>query len=231
MLFLQDQFREVIFSHTEMGNMDEKTLLRRINKDEKLKKELIHIFTSAKDSLTVEMPLKALEAFVHSLVNTQSLFDRYMTGDTGQVAPAISRGFNLFMGAAKCGTCHFMPAFNGVQPPFFRKEENEIIGVLRNNDFDRPVLDTDFGLFTFTHNDLHRASFKVPSVRHLAKTFPYMHNGSLKNLDQVLLFYNLGGGGGWMMGGEVPGQTLDREPLKLDKEQRDDIKAFLLSLE
>ena len=58
-----------------------------------------------------------------------------------------------------------------------------------------------------------------------------MHNGSLKNLDQVLLFYNLGGGGGWMMGGDVPGQTLGREPLRLDKEQRDDIKAFLLSLE
>ncbi len=231
LLFLQDQFREVIFSHSEMGNLDERTLLRRINKNERLKADIIRIFPAAKDSLTISMSLQALDAFVHSLVNTQSPFDKYMTEDTGRIPPAVIRGFDLFMGAAKCGTCHFMPVFNGVQPPFFTKEENEIIGVLRNDDFDRPKSDTDSGLFIFTRNELHQGSFKVPTVRHLAKTFPYMHNGSLKNLDQVLLFYNLGGGGGWMMGGDVPGQTLDRQPLRLDKEQRDDIKAFLLSLE
>ena len=231
LLFLQDQFREVIFNHSEMGNIDEQTLLRRINKNEQLKAYMIRVFPAAKDSISINMPLQALEAFVHSLVNTQSVFDKYMTGDTSRIAPAVVRGFNLFMGVAKCGTCHFMPVFNGVQPPFFNREENETIGVLRTNNFNRPVPDTDSGLFVFTRNALHQGSFKVPTVRHLAKTFPYMHNGSLQTLDQVLLFYNSGGGGGWMMGGDVPNQTLDREPLRLDKKQRDDIKAFLLSME
>ena len=230
LLFLQDQFREVIFNHSEMGNIDERTLLRRIRKNDSLKQAFRQVFSTEIDSLSIAMPLQALEAYVHSLVNTQSGFDKYMTGDTATISTAAARGFNLFMGDAKCGTCHFMPVFNGVQPPFFTKEDNEVIGVLRNANFNRPVLDKDSGLATFTHNELHQSSFKVPSVRHLAKTFPYMHNGSLKNLDELLLFYNMGGGGSWMMGANVPNQTLDREPLKLDKEQRDDIKAFLLSL-
>lgn len=231
LLFLQDQFREVIFNHSEMGNIDEKTLLRRIRKNDNLQLAFLRVFPDAKDSVSIAMPLQALEAHVHSLVNTKSFFDRYMTADTGKISTAIARGFNLFMGEAKCGTCHFMPLFNGVQPPFFTKEDNEVIGVLRNSNFNRPVLDKDSGLAIFTHNELHQSSFKVPSVRHLKNTFPYMHNGSLKNLDELLLFYNMGGGGGWMMGADVPNQTLDREPLKLDAAQRDDIKAFLLSLD
>jgi cytochrome c peroxidase len=231
LLFLQDQFREVIFNHTEMGNIDESTLLRRIRKNEDLKKAFTQTLSISKDSLTIEMPLLALEAYVHSLVKTESDFDLYMQGDSSKISLAARRGFNLFMGQGKCGTCHFMPAFNGVQPPFFTKEENEVIGTLRNDNFNRPMLDKDSGLYIFTKNDLHRFSFKVPTVRHLKNAYPYMHNGSLKDLDKVLLFYNLGGGAGFMMGATVPNQTLSTQPLRMEKKQLDDIKAFLLSLE
>lgn len=231
LLFLQDQFREVIFSHTEMGNIDETTLLKRIRKNDNLKEVFTEVFATSKDSITIDMPLLALEAYIHSLVKWDSDFDRYMQGDSNAISPAIMRGFNLFMGQAKCGTCHFMPAFNGVQPPFFNKEDNEVIGVLRIDNFNRPVLDKDSGLYIFTHYEGHQSSFKVPTVRHLKNSFPYMHNGSLKDLDKLLLFYNLGGGAGFMIGADVPNQTLSRHPLRLEKEERDDIKAFLLSLE
>ena len=229
-LFMQDQFREVLSNHIEMGNTTEAGLERRVREDPALVMMFKTAFHLPKDSITYQHALDALEAFVRSLTSLHSEFDKYMTRQTNTISPAVKRGFNLFMGAGKCGTCHFLPIFNGTVPPLYTNEENEVIGVLKNDNFEYPVVDSDEGLYAITKQDIHKHSFKVPTVRNLNKTAPYMHNGSLKTLDAVLDFYNLGGGGGWSMGAEVPNQTLSREHLKLDKDQRDDIKAFLLSL-
>lgn len=227
-LFMQDQFREVLLSHIEMGNDSENELIKRIKTDSSLVRLFQKIFNITSYNINFQMVLDPLEAYLRSLTSLNSPFDRYMTYQKKTISPEIKNGFNLFMGTAKCGTCHFMPVFNGVAPPYSNREENEIIGVLKNDDFDNPVLDKDSGLYNTTKFDLHVNAFKVPSVRNLKKTFPYMHNGSLKNIDDLLIFYNVGGGLG--MGANVPNQTLDKEPLRLNKKERADIKAFLLSL-
>jgi len=230
-LFMQDQFREVLSSHIEMGNISEPELLRRLKADADLKSQFQLVFGVPVEGITFQLTLNALEAFVHSLVDVSSAFDKYMTYKTTTISPSVKRGFNLFMGAGKCGTCHFMPLFNGVMPPYANKEDNEVIGVLKDDDFDNPVLDSDLGLFAITKQELHRNAFKVPGLRNLKKTAPYMHNGSLKNLDDLLIFYNVGGGGGWGFGLDVPNQSLEKEPLRLSEKERRDLKAFLLSLD
>lgn len=229
-LFMQDQFKEVLTSHLEMGNISESELVKRLQNDLGFQASFQQVFHVSKNNITYMQALDALEAFVRSLVSLDSPFDRYMTYQTNILPPSIKRGYNLFMGAGKCGTCHFMPVFNGVMPPYANRDDNEVIGVLRDDDFDNPVLDKDEGLFATTRLDLHRHSFKVPSVRNLAKTAPYMHNGSLKNLNDLLIFYNVGGGGGWGFGLDVPNQSLDREPIRLNDKERKDLEAFLRSL-
>ncbi|MES2774798.1 MAG: cytochrome c peroxidase [Bacteroidota bacterium] len=230
-LFMQDQFREVLGSHIEMGNISDIDLVKNIQADTDLAAQFLLSYGVPKDSISYSMTLDALEAFIRSLSGLRSRFDQYMTYQTKTITTSVKRGFNLFMGAGKCGTCHFMPVFNGVMPPYANKEDNEVIGVLKDDDFDNPILDKDEGLFAVTKMELHRNSFKVPTVRHLKKTAPYMHNGSLKNLDDLLIFYNVGGGGGWGFGLDVPNQTLDREPIRLNEKERNDLKAFLLSLD
>jgi cytochrome c peroxidase len=230
-LFIQDQFREVLSSRIEMGNIKQSRLVERIKENEILQQQFKAAFGVTKDSITYQLTLDALEAFVRSLTSLHSPFDQYMTYQTKLISPAVKRGFNLFMGEGKCGTCHFMPVFNGVMPPYANKEDNEVIGVLETDDFDEPVLSKDQGLFSTTKLDLHRNSFKVPTVRNLKKTAPYMHNGSLKNINDLLIFYNVGGGGGWGFGLHVPNQSLNREPIRLNDDERKDLEAFLLSLD
>ena len=230
-LFIQDQFKEVLSSRVEMGSLNEKRLMEKIRANDVLQQEFKAVFGVSKDNITYQLTLDALEAFVRSLTSLHSPFDQYMTYETKLISPSVKRGFNLFMGEGKCGTCHFMPVFNGVMPPYANKEDNEVIGVLEMDDFDEPVLSKDMGLFTHTKLDLHRNSFKVPTVRNLKKTAPYMHNGSLKNLNDLLIFYNVGGGGGLGFGLHVPNQSLNREPIRLNEDERKDLEAFLLSLD
>jgi cytochrome c peroxidase len=141
-------------------------------------------------------------------------------------------GFNLFMGKAACGTCHFAPVFNGNVPPFYIDAESEVLGVTMGLDSINPRLDDDFGR---SKNGLQKEafphfnhSFKTVTVRNIALTAPYMHNGSFKTLEEVMEFYNLGGGVG--MGLKIENQTLPSERLELSEKEKSQIISFLETL-
>jgi cytochrome c peroxidase len=138
-----------------------------------------------------------------------------------------ANGFTLFMGKAKCGTCHFMPLFNGVVPPHFSKMESEVIGVPQTNRAPF-TLDADEGKYRFTQSPIHRFAFKTPTLRNIALTAPYMHNGVYKTLEEVVEFYDKGGGAGLDI--PLPSQTLPAEPLHLTKEEKNALIQFLHSL-
>jgi cytochrome c peroxidase len=81
-------------------------------------------------------------------------------------------GFNLFMGKAGCGTCHFAPMFNGATPPTVFESEPEVIGV---PSFDAPKnarIDPDSGRFNVRRIDLHLGAFKTPTLRNIELTAP-----------------------------------------------------------
>ncbi len=174
----------------------------------------------------------ALSAYVASLVSYNSPFDQYIQGDKEAISPAAIRGFNLFTGKGACATCHFMPTFSGLVPPRFRESESEVLGVPHSPDTVQLALDGDPGRAAngraLDETEFYLFSFKTPTLRNIALTAPYMHNGVYQSLEEVMDFYNKGGGAG--MGLEVPYQTLPDTPLNLSKSEISDMISFMETL-
>jgi cytochrome c peroxidase len=175
---------------------------------------------------------KALSAYVSSLAGWNSPFDRYARGESEALSEPARRGFNLFMGKAACGTCHFAPVFNGTVPPEYSDSESEVLGVPAGPAKRGATVDPDPGRWAngrmVERVEFYRYSFKTPSVRNAALTAPYMHNGVYETLEEVMDFYNIGGGEGLGLGLEY--QTLPPDPLGLSKREIRDIIAFMESL-
>lgn len=171
--------------------------------------------------------MNAIGSYVRSLTLLNSRFDEYMRGDKTAMSTGEVNGFNLFMGKAKCATCHYMPLFNGTFPPRYIKSEAEVIGV--PGSLTNEHIDSDLGRFDVMHIPAFRHAFKTPTLRNAARTAPYMHNGIYTTLEQVLDFYNKGGGVG--LGLTIDNQTLPSDKLNLTDKERSDIIAFIKSLD
>lgn len=174
----------------------------------------------------------AMAAYVKSLSSFNSPFDQYVRGEIDQIDESIINGFNIFMGKGACGTCHFAPTFNGTVPPRYDDSESEVLGVLVMHDVENPVLDPDLGRFANKRPaekaPFYKHSFKTPTVRNIALTAPYMHNGGYQTLEEVMDFYNRGGGAG--MGLDVPYQTLPFDSLNLAESEIQDVISFMEAL-
>ncbi len=160
------------------------------------------------DSITSQLMLKALAQFMAVLVSADSRYDKYVRGEAGGTLSANElNGLTLFR--QKCASCHAEPLFT----------DNSF----RNNGLDSTfVSDEGRAHITLDANDMGK--FKVPSLRNVEVSYPYMHNGKFKTLDKVLDHY---------VSGVVPSATLD--PLlvggiTLSTQQKSDIISFLRTL-
>lgn len=172
--------------------------------------------------------VNALSMYLRTLVSYNAPFDQYMRGDDKAMSLSAIKGFNLFAGKAKCATCHYIPFFNGAKPPLWFYQESETIGVPAAPLSDPPKADPDPGRFAIYPKPFFAHAFKTPTLRNIALTAPYMHNGVYKTLEEVIDFYDKGGGRG--MGLEVPNQTLPFQKLGLSDKEKRDLKAFLNTL-
>src|SRR5205085_3403105 len=111
-----------------------------------------------------------------------SRFDKTISGREAEMTDEEIKGFNIFMGKGNCASCHFLPLFNGVMPPEFTDTEWEIIGVPANTYSSVLKLDPDQGRAGVVNVDIFRHAFKIPSLRNIELTAPYMHNGVFKTL-------------------------------------------------
>ena len=171
--------------------------------------------------------MNAIGSYVRSLVSLNSRFDEYMRGCKSAMNKEEIKGFNLFMGKAKCATCHYMPLFNGTFPPRFMKIESEVIGVPRS--IKESAIDTDMGRYNVIRTEAFKHAFKTPSVRNAVLTAPYMHNGVFTTLQQVMDFYNKGGGAG--LGLKIDNQTLPSDKLNLTQKESEEIISFIKTLD
>lgn len=221
---LEQQIVEVIHNPDEMGGKLNSIVLQLAQSD-----SYREMFNSCYDGqITRGNVTNALACYVQSLTSNSSRFDRFIRGEKNtRLTHEEILGFNLFMGKAKCATCHYPPTFNGLVPPQFIETESEILGIPKDPLVPH-VMDDDPGKYNFTHMDLHRYAFKTPSVRNSELTAPYMHNGAFKTLEDVVEFYNNGGGAG--QGMEIPGQTLPSDSIKLTKVEVKAIVSFMKSL-
>jgi cytochrome c peroxidase len=156
----------------------------------------------------------ALAAYVRTLETSRTPFDRYMDGDDSAISAAAIRGRELFMSPkAKCFDCHFSPDFTG--------DEFRNIGL-----FDGKSL-TDSGRFAISHNISDLGKFKVPGLRNVAITAPYMHNGMFRTLREVIDYYDNPYN---TVPAPVNMDTLLLKPLLLSDAEKDDLEQFLLTL-
>jgi cytochrome c peroxidase len=222
---LGNQAKDVITNPIEM-NSDENELLEKVLSCKDYKSQLNKL---AKYSTEKKIGLKhitsALIFYYSSFSNYSSLFDDAMnfkaTLDTETIL-----GFNLFMSKAQCATCHFLPHFNGVKPPYIGSEF-EVLGVPESNTFSS--LSSDQGRYGINPATETLHSFRTGSLRNITHTNPYMHNGVFGNLEEVVEFYDSGGGGG--KGLMVSNQTLSTDSLHLSKNEKSMLIKFIHSLD
>jgi len=197
-----------------------------------------------KDVFGVERPTigtawMAIAAFERTLTSKaeQVPFDRYARGDQSALSPDAKRGLALFQGKARCIQCH-----NG---PLVSDESYHNLGVPQNPAFESNPLrqitlryqhvirgvpeklyrsaDRDLGLYYTTKQETDKGKFRTPSLRELKHTAPYMRNGVFGTLEEVIGFYNRGGG-------DDPNKSPLVRPLALSQQEEKDLLAFLLSL-
>lgn len=227
---LETQFEHVVVSSQEF-NTSVLELINKLNKSP----EYVQLFQEAFPKF-MHNPINpytlnaSLACYVMSLRSFNSPFDKYARGETKEISPEVKTGFNLFMGKALCGTCHFAPSFSGIVPPFYTEQESEILGVPEKSTAPWK-LDGDIGRKGGMPKDnsvIYEYSFKTVTVRNVALTGPYFHNGAYKTLEEVIEFYHKGGGAG--LGMEVPYQTLPFDSLTLTSSERLAIKRFMEAL-
>ena len=226
--YLEDQVTDVVGNAEEMhGSVDAAAeVLRR---DTAWVQRFTMAFPKAgAGALSGTSIRSAVAAYVRSLVALNSRVDRAFRGDTAAITTEERLGLNLFMGRAKCGTCHFAPLFNGTVPPMYQESEVEVLGVPAVQATRAARIDPDSGRFRLTRSAPHLHAFKTPSVRNAALTAPYMHNGAYRTLADVVDFYNRGGGAG--IGASLPNQTLPADSLGLSPREQRALVRFMEAL-
>ncbi|MGN7885691.1 cytochrome-c peroxidase [Dyadobacter sp. 22481] len=217
--FLEDQASDVIRNPQEMhGSLpDAVATLRKQPESQQLFRE------AYSDGVTESNLKNAIASYIRSLSSLDSRLDRHFRGAENTLTMEEKSGFNLFMGKAKCATCHFFPLFNGTVPPNYLETESEVLGTPATAE--GKTVDPDVGKFVLTKREPHRYAFKTPTVRHIALTAPYMHNGVFKTLEEVVDFYDRGGGNG--LGFNLENQTLPFDKLSLTDSEKRALVSFM----
>jgi len=166
------------------------------------------------DGVTIS---RALAGYVRSILSGDSPYDRFVNGDRGALSAEEQRGFRMFRGKGDCEICHAGPNFSD--------EELHNTGIAA-----RPsTASTGSGQASpgqggaFADPGADQGHFKTPTLREVARTAPYMHDGSLQTLEEVVDFYDRGG---------RPNPAIDPElhPLDLSVDEKQALVAFLKSL-
>ncbi len=203
---LEDQAKVPMSNPLEMGNKPE-VIVQRLKEVAGYRALFARAYGT--EDVTIDRAALAIACFERTVLSGNSPYDRYKNGDKSAMTPEQVRGFAIFTDKAKCDRCHEGSNFS------LNAYSNLGVGM------DKP--DPDVGRFAVTHDPRDWGVFKTPTLREVARTAPYMHDGSLKTLDDVVEFYNKGG---------IKNKNLDPniKPLNLTDQDKKDLVAFLRAL-
>lgn len=221
---LEGQIVGVVENENEF-HTDLETLTNNVKKDTSYTKAFKAIGFKTINDMAIR---HVIASYVRSLSKFNSKFDDNINGRKNDLTSREINGYNLFSGKALCATCHFAPVFNGTVPPYFNDSEVELIGVPNTKDKTIDSIDSDLGRYYVFKTENRKHFFKTPTLRNIAITGPYMHNGVYETLEEVMEFYNNGGGHG--LGFDLEYQTLPTDSLNLSETEIEDIILFMKTL-
>jgi cytochrome c peroxidase len=187
---------------------------------------------------TFDLVLKAIASFERAeMISRDSPFDEYLAGDKDALSDDAKKGLALFNGKARCIACHNGPLMSDEDYHFLDLPQNKLFEkdplrqvALRYQHYIRGVPEevyrnaySDLGLYYTTKKDSDRGRFRTPSLRYLEYTAPYMHNGVFGTVEDVIDFYDQGGG-------DDPNQSPLIQPLHLTEDEKFELAEFLYSL-
>jgi cytochrome c peroxidase len=237
---LEEQAKLPILNPIEMGHPDAASTMAAVNTDPAYQGLFQKAYgrTPNYDDLG-----RAIASFERTLIFLDAPFDRFASGDGKALSGAAQRGLDLFNGKARCVSCHMINSSNplGTDNLFhnigvsarkqnFEALAGQALNVLKaNNDteaLDKLAIETDMselGRFLVTKKRDDIGAFKTEQIRNVGLTAPYMHDGSLKTLWDVMDHYNKGGETNAYLDGGI-------EPLNLSENEINDVVAFLFAL-
>lgn len=226
----EEQVEHVFFSVKEF-NTNYQEMIEKLSSSQEYRRRFAEAFPEM-NRINRYGIVASLAAYLQTLRSFNSDFDRAIKGEKVAGYERIKEGFNVFAGKGACATCHFIPTFAGNVPPLYKESETEVLGVPNVDDQLLAELDADLGRYS-NGRPKEKAphfknSFKTPTVRNVALTAPYMHNGVFQTLEDVVDFYNVGGGHGWGIQGS--NTTLPADSLKLSEKEIADLIFFMESL-
>lgn len=172
----------------------------------------------------------AIAAFERTLVSADSPIDRFLAGENAALSDDARSGYEIFIGKGRCAHCHFGPLLSDgrfhalgvpenrshLRDPRIAATRRFVAKVFGYEDFRN--LDEDPGRYLVTKDMKDWKAFRTPSLREISKTAPYMHNGVMKTLDEVIDFFDRGGGAG----------NKALSPLGLNAAEKKALKSFLV---
>jgi cytochrome c peroxidase len=237
---LEEQAVEPLINPLEMGNRSYAEVVDRLRAIDEYKREFRSVFSS---DVSIEALGQAIAAYERTLVSGDSDFDRYIAGDQYALSDNAKRGLATFRGRGRCSRCHTISEHR----PFFTDYGFHNTGVAANHpEFERlsrlagtaaeteqakAVIDKlgrenggqELGRILVTYQIFDIGAYRTPSLRNIALTAPYFHDGSAKTLAEVVEFYNRGGNDNFNRDWEM-------DTLHLTELERRDLVAFLESL-
>jgi len=247
---LEAQSKGPFVNPVEAGLANHEPILQIVRTDPDYQAAFKDVFNVGGDKLTMEHVSKAIASFERSLIAGNSAFDRFhFGGDTSALNEQQQRGLQLFLGQGRCVSCHTIEhdhalfsdsrfhnigiGINAVQEDVPRLAQAFLEAKNKGGDVDQMVLtdkkSSELGRFAVTDRFDDLGAFKTPTLRNIALTAPYMHDGSLKTLKDVVIHYN--------NGGVTPARAKVNDflsggirPLNLTDAQIDDLVAFMESL-
>lgn len=205
---LEEQTLFPIRNPIEM-NLQVKIAVERIRKTGYLNQAFKNIYGKSVDSILLG---KSIAAYEQTLETTFTPFDYFMDGDSNAISLSAQRGQIIFNQKGKCFDCHFGPDFTG--------DEFKNIGLFNGVNLN------DSGRYLISGLKEDAGKFKVPGLRNVSLTAPYMHNGMFETLEEVIDFYNTPD----RFASNSQGRDTLVTPLGLNEREKEDLLPFLLTL-
>jgi cytochrome c peroxidase len=247
---LEDQALHPFLNPVEMGLESHQPILDIVRSDPDYVEAFENVFGKTGEEITMVEVTQAIAAFERTQVFGDSPFDRWRYGgDEGAMSAAQQRGFEIFTNEGRCVSCHVIEqtqalftdnrfhnigvGINDIQTEVPKITKAFLKAEATTAEVDIKVLTdpktSEIGRFAVTRTFDDLGSFKTPTLRNVAVTAPYMHDGSLKTLRDAVVHYN---NGGVTVEGDPVNDFLSGgiRPLNLTDEQIDDLVVFMEAL-